>query len=88
MIKLMVGNKEMFIRGDSKQWVIGKMVHDKKKGKDSFVGESFYSSTEGMVRGALELKLRTSDANSLSELQQNLKTIKDELRGLYDTSTT
>lgn len=91
MIPVMVGKKEMFVRGEEKQWAVGKMVQSTNKETQevtqSFHGEWFFSSTEGMIKGLLERKLRAADANTISELQDALKRAKDELRGLYDTST-
>lgn len=84
MIKVMIGKKEMYVRGDSNQWSLGKMVYNKKEDKEVFLGESFWSSTEGMIRGLLEKKLRSADANSLTELQMALRTAKDELAGMYE----
>ncbi len=94
MIPVMIGKKEMFIRGEDKQWSLGKMITVKKKDKQGviigeeevFNGEAFWASTEGMIRGVLEKKLKSADVNSLTELQQALKEAKDELRGLYDLS--
>lgn len=90
MIPVMIGGKEMFIRGEEKQWSLGKMVQstnkETKEVTQNFVGESFWSSTEGMVKGVLEKKLRASDSSSLLELQEALKRAKDELKGLYDTT--
>ena len=90
MIPVMIGSKEMFVRGEDKQWTLGKMVQSTNKETSevtqAFVGEAFYSSTEGMIKGLLEKKLRGADINSLTELQVALKTYRDELRGLYDLS--
>ena len=93
MISVMIGKKAMFIRGEDKQWSVGKMTTVNKKDKQGviigqeevFTGEAFYSTLEGMIRGVLEKKLRSADANSLTELQQELRVAKDELKGMYDT---
>ena len=90
MIPVMIGKKEMFIRGEDKQWTLGKMVQstDKETSEvtEAYHAELFWASTEGMIKGVLEKKLRASDANTLSELQDSLRRAKDELRGLYDLS--
>ena len=87
MIPIMIGKKEMFIRSEDKQWTLGKMVQstnkETKEVTQSFAGESFYSSLDGLIRGLLEKKLRAADISSLNELQATIKQAKDELAGMY-----
>ena len=90
MIKFMVGEKEMFIKGEGKNWEIGKInsITDKETGKvrENFAVIGYYSTLGGVMTGALEMKLKAADVNSLLELQMELKKAKDELLGMYDTT--
>ena len=84
MIPVMLGKEEYFIRGDKNQWSIGKMKT--VKGETYFNPEWYYVSTEGMICSLLDKKVRTMEATTLGELQENIKRAKDELAGLYEVN--
>ncbi len=89
MIKIEIGKKDYYLRGEDKQWAIGQLRYPKAKDGEEqpepqFVGEAFYSTLEGAINNLLERKVRAADAQSLTELQLVLFRAKDELRGLYE----
>jgi hypothetical protein len=94
MIEIMIGKKKKFIKGDKFEWAIGKYemrnITNKKTKKVTremaFYPEQHFSSLEGVIKGALEYKLRMADVGSLEELQMQLQKAKDELKGMYETS--
>jgi hypothetical protein len=90
MIKIDVGGKEMFIKGEGKNWEIvkKKTSTDKKTGKvtEGFFVLGYYSTLSGLIHGVLEMKLKAADVNSLLELQEALKLAKEELMGMYETT--
>lgn len=80
------GGGELFIKGEDRQWVVGKVGLHKKSGKETFDGDSYYSSIEGMIKGVCERKVRLSEMNSITDLRMNLRNAMDELKGLFDTT--
>ena len=87
MIKVMIGKEEVWIKGEKAQWTIGKKSIVKTgddAGKETFTGEWFYPTLEGMLKNILERKVRCAEANTLIELREAIMTAKDELMGMYD----
>lgn len=87
--QVQIGKETFECRGEDKQWILGKVrvsEGKKTKGEESFEALSFYSDTPGLFKALCEKKLRLSDAETLTDLQIELKKIKDELSGMYDTA--
>ena len=87
-IPIKIGKEKWEIRSDERNWVLGKLVtvqEGKTKGQTNFVPWGWYSDLHGVAHGALEKKLKLSDAKTLQELQMILRESKDELKGLYET---
>jgi hypothetical protein len=82
-----IGRETWEVRGEEKQWVLGKMKKP-KKGEPYFEPIAYYSDTAQLFKGLVEKKLRTSDAEGIIGLQMELKKIRDEVMGLYSTTMT
>lgn len=87
-IPISIGSADWEIRSEEKQWTLGRLritETGKTKGEEAFIPEGFYSNLHGVIHGALEQKLRHSDATTLTDLQIELKRAVEELKGLYET---
>jgi hypothetical protein len=76
-------------RGEDKQWVLYRFKKVKKKDKkegDDWLVIGFYPTLAGLIHVLFEKKIRGSEAKTLTEIQMEMKKIKDELAGMYDTN--
>jgi len=88
-IPIEIDGKEYAIQADSSSWIIAeKMIMKNKETKEEEIyynGRWFYGKIETLLNNLLERKLRKSDAQTLAELQSNLKAIRNELKQAWDT---
>jgi len=88
-IPIEIDGKEYAIQADSSSWIIAeKMIRKNKETKEEEIyynGRWFYGKIETLLNNLLERKLRKSDAQTLAELQSNLKAIRNELKQAWDT---
>jgi len=89
-IEIAVGGKTVLLKGSEKAYELCEQrnVKDKDSGvitKEWTPYAWFPSLSQAMTR-LLEMKIRASEARSLTELIQLVKHAKDELQGLYDTN--
>lgn len=86
-IPIMLGGKEHRIQSDLRNYIIS-IPFTNKKGEAQYKQIRFYSTLKGLIDGLFEMKVRKEDARSLTDLQFNIKRIKEELLGIYDGNKT
>lgn len=87
-IKISVGNKELMLRGGDRciELCEPRNVKDKDTGKvkQEWAACKWYPHLLGAINCLLEMKIRSSDATDLAELQIAIKQAKEELKGIYE----
>ena len=91
-IAIKVGNKVGRIRSDQRNYMFGYECAfvNKKTGETEFRynPELFYSSLSGLFDGILTLKVRSSTATTLGELQEDIAEAKRMIKEVWNDTMT
>jgi hypothetical protein len=89
-IEITAGGKTYQLRGTLRAYEICELKTrtEKETGEKKQEWEPFrwYMTIEQALTELMNMKLRTCDAASLSELQMEIRRVKEEIRGLYEVS--
>lgn len=91
-ILVTVGNKDRLLRGAENCIELCEQI--KRRNKDTgkiektWEAKKYYRTFEGAFNALFDMKLRASDARTLSELKQNQISIRNELIDYYNTKVT
>lgn len=86
VIPVMIGDVQYYISADRYNFILGQRKTSIVKGKE-YVGyslkASYFSTLENLMLHLHTRKLKQVPATTLDELQRNIRTVKDEVRGIY-----
>jgi len=87
-IPIMIGDKQLYLIADSRQYILAHSVMGKNKDtkelEEKMNGVWYYSSLTELFEGLFNLKLRSSEAKTLNELYESMVQIKKELLGYIE----
>jgi len=88
LIPIMIGTRQYYITSDTRNYMLAQkqISFNKKEDKEeiTYPPEWYYGTLAGLFDGLFELKLKASDAKEISELYNNMVSIKKELLGCAD----
>jgi hypothetical protein len=86
-IQFVAGNQKYALSGGSKCFEISVPVQKQNKETEEmewvWVGKKFFSNIEAAINCILQLKLQRSEAESFTELLEEINKAKEELSGLF-----
>jgi hypothetical protein len=86
-VKVKIGKTEQMLRGSGFTFELCKFnkALDKKTNKPyGWQSYRYYSSLESALKDILRGKVAASEANTLTELKQQITKAQDELKGYYE----
>jgi len=83
-IPVMIGQIEYFITSDNNQFMLSKEEYNKKKDTTQLVHCGYYPTLLGLMGHLLLKKIRASDAESLAQLQKDVRQAEKEVCNIWD----